>query len=239
MCLSIAGSLDAPAWQRLSAGEGTKGARLYDWAYLELADLDAAEFNKALSGTWTRGLLIRRSLADGKLAFFTTWCSAGTGAAKLVQVWQLVILPAEPVYCRPTPHDDLPCLRKPVSSITSTASGSANVSSAYSRTTSRITSASHRPRPWMACWRYGPGSSAASACIQPVLRCSGPSKPSRNSPADCATCACVNNGRIRPLTSRNDDAHNSSVASIEAPDIPRTPNCQDIPRSRQDPKILR
>ncbi len=83
---SIAGSLDASAWQRLSAGEGTKGARLYDWAYLELADLDVAEFNKALSGTWTRGLLIRRSLADGKLAFFTTWCPAGTAAAKLVQV---------------------------------------------------------------------------------------------------------------------------------------------------------
>ncbi len=83
---SIAGSLDASAWQRLSAGPGTKGARLYDWAYLELADLDAAEFNKALSGAWTRGLLVRRSLADGKLAFFTTWCPAGTAAAKLVQV---------------------------------------------------------------------------------------------------------------------------------------------------------
>ncbi len=83
---SIAGSLDASAWQRLSAGPGTKGARLCDWACLELADLDAGEFNKALSGTWTRGLLIRRSLADGKLAFFATWCPAGTGAAKLVQV---------------------------------------------------------------------------------------------------------------------------------------------------------
>jgi len=83
---SIAGDLDASAWQRLPAGPGTKGARLYDWAYLELADLGAAEFNKALSGTWTRGLLIRCSLADGKLAFFTTWCPAGTGADKLVQV---------------------------------------------------------------------------------------------------------------------------------------------------------
>ena len=28
-------------------------------------------------------------------------------------------LPAEPVYCRATPHDALPCLRNPVSSITS------------------------------------------------------------------------------------------------------------------------
>jgi hypothetical protein len=45
-------------------------------------------------------------------------------------VWQLVILPAEPVYCRPMPQDALPCLKNPVSSITSTASGSASVSNA-------------------------------------------------------------------------------------------------------------
>jgi hypothetical protein len=70
----IAQGLDASAWQHLSAGEGTKGARLYDWAYLELADLEADEFNEALSGTWTRGLLVRRSLADGKCAYFSTWC---------------------------------------------------------------------------------------------------------------------------------------------------------------------
>ena len=82
----IAHALDAAAWQRLSAGEGTKGARLYDWAYLELADLDAAEFNKTLNGAWTRGLLVRRNVADSKLAFFTTWCPAGTGMDKLVQV---------------------------------------------------------------------------------------------------------------------------------------------------------
>ena len=34
----------ASAWQRLSAGEGTKGPRLHDWAYLELADLGADEY---------------------------------------------------------------------------------------------------------------------------------------------------------------------------------------------------
>src|SRR5450755_2597130 len=28
-------------WKRLSAGDGTKGLRLHDWCYLELADLDA------------------------------------------------------------------------------------------------------------------------------------------------------------------------------------------------------
>ena len=82
----IAKELDASAWQRLSAGEGTKGARLYDWAYLELADLDAGRFYPGSSGLWTRGLLVRRSLADTKLAYFTTWCPAGTGVDKLVQV---------------------------------------------------------------------------------------------------------------------------------------------------------
>ena len=82
----IAKGLDASAWKRLSAGEGTKGPRLHDWAYCELADLDAAEYDEARSGPWTRGLLIRRNIADGDLAFFTTWCPAGTGIDTLVKV---------------------------------------------------------------------------------------------------------------------------------------------------------
>ena len=83
---AIAQGLDASAWQRLSAGDGTKGARLYDWAYCELADLEAAEYDSQRTGLWTRGLLIRRSLADGQLAFFSTWCPAGTDIATLVKV---------------------------------------------------------------------------------------------------------------------------------------------------------
>jgi len=83
---AIAQGLEASAWQRLCAGLGTKGARLYDWAYLELADLDADEFNPTLPGTWTRGLLVRRNLADGECAYFTTWCPAGTGIETLVAV---------------------------------------------------------------------------------------------------------------------------------------------------------
>jgi SRSO17 transposase len=73
-------------WRRLSAGSGTKGPRLHDWAYLKLADLDAGEFNKERSGLWTRGLLIRRHIADGELAYFTTWCPAGTSIKQLVAV---------------------------------------------------------------------------------------------------------------------------------------------------------
>jgi hypothetical protein len=93
------------------------------------------------------------------------------------------------------------------------------VSSAYSRTMSRSASASHHPRPRMACWRQGPGSPAASARIQPVLRRSSPSSPSRNKPAEAATRSWVNNGAIRALTARSDDAQSSSVVSIEIPVI--------------------
>jgi SRSO17 transposase len=82
----IATGLDASAWKRLSAGEGTKGPRLHDWAYCELADMDAGEYDETRSGLWTRGLLIRRNIADGDLAFFTTWGPAGTGIETLVKI---------------------------------------------------------------------------------------------------------------------------------------------------------
>jgi len=55
-------------WKRLSAGAGTKGPRLHGWCYLELADLEAEQFNSANDGLWTRGLLIRRRIADDDLA---------------------------------------------------------------------------------------------------------------------------------------------------------------------------
>ena len=82
----IARDLDPTAWRRLSAGEGTKGPRLHDWAYLELADLEADEYCAGSVGLWTRGLLIRRNIADGAYAFFTTWCPAKTGIETLVAV---------------------------------------------------------------------------------------------------------------------------------------------------------
>ena len=74
-------------WKRLSSGEGTKGPRLHDWCYIELADLEAqAPAVVANPGLWTRGLLIRRHIADGDLAFFSTWCPAGTSIETLVAV---------------------------------------------------------------------------------------------------------------------------------------------------------
>ena len=82
----IAEALPGDAWRRLSAGEGTEGARRHDWAYLDLADLDADDFNADFAGVWTRGLLIRRNIADGDRAFFSTWCPGGTAVENLVTV---------------------------------------------------------------------------------------------------------------------------------------------------------
>ncbi|MEY9460351.1 SRSO17 transposase [Bradyrhizobium ottawaense] len=83
---TIAQNLPKKAWRRLSSGGGTKGPRWHDWAYLELADLEAREYNDDLAGEWTRGLLVRRNIADGSLAFFSTWCPKGTSIQKLVSV---------------------------------------------------------------------------------------------------------------------------------------------------------
>ena len=68
---------------------GTKGERLHDWCYLELADLKADRLQA--SGTapealWTRGLLVRRHINSGDLAFFSTWCPAGTVITTLATV---------------------------------------------------------------------------------------------------------------------------------------------------------
>jgi SRSO17 transposase len=74
-----AAELPPTAWQRLSAGNGAKGPRLYDWAYLPYGS-DAAP-------SWEKGLLIRRSLAEpGKLAFYLTHAAHGMALAELVQI---------------------------------------------------------------------------------------------------------------------------------------------------------
>jgi SRSO17 transposase len=78
--------LPASAWRRLSAGEGTRGPRLHDWAHLGLADLEADEYIAGFEGPWTRGLPIRRHLADGELAYFGTWRPKGIPAETLVAV---------------------------------------------------------------------------------------------------------------------------------------------------------
>jgi SRSO17 transposase len=65
-------------WRRLSAGEGAKGPRFYDWAYLP--------YRGAAPG-WRMGLLIRRSPAKpDDLAYHLTHAPEGTTLAELVRV---------------------------------------------------------------------------------------------------------------------------------------------------------
>ena len=52
----------------------------------ELADLEVDEYSDTLAGDWTQGLLIRRNIADGDLAFFSTWCPRAHPLKKLVAV---------------------------------------------------------------------------------------------------------------------------------------------------------
>ena len=81
---SVAKGLAPSDWKRLSAGDGAKGSRLYDWAYVELADIDASEYGQGRSGLWTRGLLIRRTIS--RFGFLLHLGSAGASIDKLVRV---------------------------------------------------------------------------------------------------------------------------------------------------------
>jgi SRSO17 transposase len=51
-----------------------------------LADLETEASNYTNQSLWTRGLLVRRHIADGDLAFFTTWCPAGTSLETMAAV---------------------------------------------------------------------------------------------------------------------------------------------------------
>jgi SRSO17 transposase len=77
--LTLAQRLPASAWQTLSAGEGAKGPRLYEWA-IQLLDAPQAE-------GWSRSLLVRRSLSDPtELAYYHVFAPEGTPLARLVEV---------------------------------------------------------------------------------------------------------------------------------------------------------
>ena len=72
-------TLPAAAWVRRSAGEGSQGPRLYDWAWVQL---DAA--GSAGTAQWA---LARRSLSDpSDLAYYRAYGPAGTPLEELVRV---------------------------------------------------------------------------------------------------------------------------------------------------------
>ena len=75
---AIARSLPAPAWKRFSAGFGSKGERLYDWALLQLSKQDG----------WARALLVRRSIEEKpECAYYLCYAPTGKDTlATLVRV---------------------------------------------------------------------------------------------------------------------------------------------------------
>src|SRR5216683_1686368 len=77
----LAALLPDEAWVVLSAGEGSKGPRLYEWAWLQLPDETGAASER------TRWVLIRRSLSDrSERAYYRVYAPATTTLAEVVRV---------------------------------------------------------------------------------------------------------------------------------------------------------
>jgi SRSO17 transposase len=75
----LAAALPDAAWHRLSAGAGAKGERLYDWARVRLARLQAPP--------WDHWLLIRRSHSKPEdCAYYVVFAPAETPLAALARV---------------------------------------------------------------------------------------------------------------------------------------------------------
>ena len=65
---AITRSLPASRWKRLSAGFGSKGERLYDWALMQLSKQDG----------WARALLVRRSIEEKpERAYYLCYAPSG------------------------------------------------------------------------------------------------------------------------------------------------------------------
>jgi SRSO17 transposase len=76
---TLAAGVSADAWERLSAGEGTKGPRVYDWARVPIRALPEPG--------WDYWLLVRRSLTDPTdRAYYVCFCPAKTSLEQLVRV---------------------------------------------------------------------------------------------------------------------------------------------------------
>jgi len=77
----LAEDLPATAWTRRSAGDGSKGPRFYDWAWLADigADGDPDDHGR-------HSLLIRRNNTTGELAFYRCWTAGPAALAQLVRV---------------------------------------------------------------------------------------------------------------------------------------------------------
>ena len=76
---TVLASLPAEGWTRLSAGDGAKGSRWYDWRWVSLAD--------PVDPTWRRWLLVRRSLsAPADLTAYVVFAPQPTTLEEVVRV---------------------------------------------------------------------------------------------------------------------------------------------------------
>jgi SRSO17 transposase len=84
---AIAASVAVEAWERLSAGNGAKGPRLYDWTRVELERLTWLGEDSEEEVHWQHWLLARRSIEKPEeLAYYVVFCPIGTTIQELVQV---------------------------------------------------------------------------------------------------------------------------------------------------------
>ncbi|MFF8020737.1 IS701 family transposase [Streptomyces sp. NPDC007896] len=74
----LAHCLPKKAWQQLSAGDGAKGHRLYDWAQVEI--------DSPSDSTGHRSLLVRRNQRTGELAFYRCYSACPVPLTALVKV---------------------------------------------------------------------------------------------------------------------------------------------------------
>jgi len=76
----FARNLTSADWQRLSAGEGSKGPRLFDWAWMQITGTEKQG--------WKRWLVVRRSLVEGpkpaEVAYFLIFAPSTTTLAEIV-----------------------------------------------------------------------------------------------------------------------------------------------------------
>ncbi len=82
-------NLDSTVWQRLSAGNGSKGERLYDWAWLSLRSLSMSHPALAplIEPGFDRWFLARRNLDDSEeLAYYIVFAPEHTTLAGVVRV---------------------------------------------------------------------------------------------------------------------------------------------------------
>ncbi len=77
----LAADLPATAWTRRSAGNGSKGPRFYDWAWLADVGADGDPDDDG-----RHSLLIRRNNTTGELAFYRCWTPGPATLAQLVRV---------------------------------------------------------------------------------------------------------------------------------------------------------